>query len=465
MQTKPQRSCRASAMALLLATAPCMSAAQSQATSDTLTLPSPPDAGAARAPDQRYAVDILLVVAHPDDEMFVAPWLAKARLEQRQRIAVLYMTRGDAGGNVLGAEQGQSLALVREIEARRALALLGIDLVWFLDAPDTPAVDGHDVRRSLAAWDHGKRLGQLVRVIRLTKPKVVVSMLPDVVVGENHGDHQAAGVIATEAFDVAGDPAQFSEQLASSPDPTRFGQLLEGLHPWQPQKLYFFSDADAQDFLQRRGPRYAVTDKSPAGRAYFRYWLGFAHTHQTQYLNLPPEDMPVPADGLPSRAFVLGKTLVGGRVTDDVLHGVREVLIDHSPPQVVSAKQDAPVISLGGPWAFYRSFWSAHGLAHLAKLQATPVLGVTRGSRNVVPILLRNDSANEILLSIEAKVPSPWTVEQPFARYPVPANSVREVSISILAPERPEKTPALVELKLRAGDRILGDTSLAVHVR
>ena len=34
-------------------------------------------------------------------------------------------------------------------------------------------------------------------------------------IGENHGDHQAAGVLATEAFDVAGDPSVFPAQLAA----------------------------------------------------------------------------------------------------------------------------------------------------------------------------------------------------------------------------------------------------------
>jgi hypothetical protein len=37
--------------------------------------------------------------------------------------------------------------------------------------------------------------------------------MPGFFVGENHGDHQAAGVLATEAFDSAGDPTVFRRSL------------------------------------------------------------------------------------------------------------------------------------------------------------------------------------------------------------------------------------------------------------
>ncbi len=34
-------------------------------------------------------------------------------------------------------------------------------------------------------------------VVRLTRAEVILTWLPGIFVGENHGDHQAAGVIAT----------------------------------------------------------------------------------------------------------------------------------------------------------------------------------------------------------------------------------------------------------------------------
>lgn len=80
-------------------------------------------------------------------------------------------------------------------------------------------------------------LENVVRLIRLTRPEVILTFLPAFVAGENHADHQAASVIANEAFDLAGDASVFSEQLVPSGE-----QSGEGLTPWQPQKIYYFSD-------------------------------------------------------------------------------------------------------------------------------------------------------------------------------------------------------------------------------
>src|SRR6266513_2463543 len=77
-------------------------------------------------PDERYKADILLVVAHPDDETAISSYLARAIFDHHKRVAVIYGTRGDGGGNNVGNEQAASLGAVREIEARRALASLGI---------------------------------------------------------------------------------------------------------------------------------------------------------------------------------------------------------------------------------------------------------------------------------------------------------------------------------------------------
>src|SRR6266487_1510310 len=233
-------------------------------------------------PDERYKADLLLVVAHPDDEGAATPYLARA-LDEHKRIAVVYGTRGSSGANEAGAEQGAALGAIREIEARNALTTLGITNVWFLGGKDTAS---QNVLQSLANWDHGAVLEQLVRLVRLTRPEVILTFLPGTFIGENHGDHQASGVLATEAFDLASDPTAFPAQVAGASK--RLEIYVENLTPWQPKKLYFFSDADDQKQFAGTGPAYSIREISPSQKKpYWRLAMDAATPHLTQF----PEDI------------------------------------------------------------------------------------------------------------------------------------------------------------------------------
>jgi len=46
-----------------------------------------------RGGDERYKADILVVVAHPDDEGFFTPFLARAIYDLHKRVAVVFGTR------------------------------------------------------------------------------------------------------------------------------------------------------------------------------------------------------------------------------------------------------------------------------------------------------------------------------------------------------------------------------------
>src|SRR5438094_8338270 len=234
--------------------------------------------------DERYKVDLLLVVAHPDDEGAATPYLARA-LDQHKRIAVVFGTGGSSGANEAGGEQAAALGAIREIEARNALATLGITNVWFLGGKDTAS---QNVLLSLANWDHGESLEQLVRLVRLTRPEVILTFLPGTFIGEDHGDHQASGVLATESFDLAGDATAFPEQIAGPSK--RLEPFLENLRPWQPKKIYYFPDADRDDIFRGKGPEYSVKEifkvtKKPYWRASLDGYL----IHETQAKSLSDE--------------------------------------------------------------------------------------------------------------------------------------------------------------------------------
>src|SRR5215472_11904565 len=281
-----------------------------------------------RQADERYKADILVVVAHPDDEAAATPYLARA-LDEGKHVAVAYGTRGSSGENQSGAEQAAALGAIREIEARRSLAHFGITNVWFLGGKDTAS---QDVLQSLANWDHGAALENLVRIMRVTRPEVVLTFLPGTFIGEDHGDHQASGVLATEAFDLAGNPTVFPAQLAAPL--RRLEPYLENLQPWQVKKIYYFPDADREDIFRGKGPDYPVKEISKLSKLpYWRMALDAFRAHQTQaksYLDkiaqmdeAQIEKMATSDNGWgEDQHYVLGKSLVGGSVTGDIFEGI-----------------------------------------------------------------------------------------------------------------------------------------------
>ncbi len=375
-------------------------------------------------PDERFKADILLVVAHPDDETEVTGYLARAIFDEHKRVAVIFGTRGDGGGNAAGQEQAAALGAEREIEARQALGVLGVTNVWFLGGPDTP---GQDVLRSLETWNHGSALDQAVRLVRLTRPAVILTWLPSSVAGENHGDHQAAGVIATEAFDMAGDPTAFPEQLAAPRDRNNIGNLTEGLHPWQTKKIYYFSDAADSGFQSGKGPHYSTEEDSVSKKTpYYKIAAEEMSLHLTQ-----DDTGQMAAAALRKGDYtyfrqpvllILGKSLVGGSISGDIFEGIKGSSVPFSPaPGYKAVRRSGISMELGGPWNFYRDFWQAHGLSQLGGLLPEVGINVVPGERIQIPLLIHNDSDVDAIVTINANVPDGWTEVSGGGPYVVPA--------------------------------------------
>lgn len=417
-------------------------------------------------PDQRYKADILLVVAHPDDETAISGYLARAILDQHKRVAVIYGTRGDGGGNAVGYEQAASLGAVREIEARRALASFGVMNVWFLGAPDTP---GQDVLRSLETWRHGNALEQVVRLVRLTRPEVILTWLPCYVAGENHDDHQAAAVIATEAFGIAGDPTVFPSQVAAPRERMRISNYGEGLRPWQAKKLYYFSDADHTEFMDARGPRYDTTEVSPSRKVpYYRLSADEWSFHETQrgvgdVARSAIEKGDFTALKEPER-FILGKSLVNSATTGDIFEGVLSDAIAHVPIRGYRRQQRTGIsLELGGPWAFYREFWSAQNIEHLSGL-VSPEVGVAGGQPLNVPLLISNDTDEPKLVKLVTEFPEGWSERARFDSFPVAAHETYPVQLVLVAPAGHAKEWHKINWKAEADGRQVGSVVLRVHL-
>jgi LmbE family N-acetylglucosaminyl deacetylase len=409
-------------------------------------------------PDSRYKVDILEIVGHPDDDSEVAPYVAKIIEQEHKRVAVVYTTRGNSGGNAAGPEQANALADIREMEARHSLASYGINNAWFLQGSDTP---GADVLHSLEQWGHGKALDEIVRLVRITRPEVIITWLPDYVVGENHEDHQAAGVLATEAFDLAANPLAFPEQLEAARNRFSISNYGEGLRPWQPKKIYYVSDTIHFDFFKGNGPEYPTSDISPSRKiAYSRVAVEAWGAYKTQNDFTDAElkefsEMPV--------RFIFGKSLVGGTATSDIFEGIAPDPIPYARAHGYEPPPPALTLELGGPWGFYREFWRAHNIEHIANLYP-PEAQVTAGESLWVPLIIRNDTDASRQVTLHSSLPAGWTQKPDATLYTVAAHDSYPVQLTITSSAAHKNTWQNLTWNADSNGQNVGSVTLRVDI-
>jgi LmbE family N-acetylglucosaminyl deacetylase len=437
------------------------------------------------APDERFKADVLLVVAHPDDEGAATPYLARAIYDEHKRVAVVFTTRGGSGGNDYSREHGEALADIREQEARQACAALGITNVWFLDGKDTAS---QNVLNSLANWGHGANLEALVRIVRLTRPEVILSWLPSIFIGENHGDHQASGVLSTEAFDLAGDPVVFPAQVAGASK--RLEPYLENLTPWQPKKIYFFSDASDEKQFAGKGPAYSVKEISPSQRKpYWRIALDAAKPHLTQFpgeihmLSALSEEQLNKMMSDPEHMWwsepmtlILGKATVPARPWDPIFPDVEPrpkepatSVGQHPAPSSAVESVQPIILELGDPWHFYEKFRFAHKLTDLPVASA-PEIAVKSGTVVGIPLVITRKPGAPREINISVNAPSGWNVISGAGKFMLPDDEIIYLRVELQSPTIPEK-----ELKGRqadsiavsgfAGEKPIGEAKLKVMLR
>jgi len=423
-----------------------------------------------RVPDPRFKADILVVVAHPDDESLVAAYLAREIYDNQKRVAVVYGTRGGGGNNEVGPEQAAAMADIREIEGREATAALGITNVWFLGGHDYAS---QDALNSLAFWGHGACLDQLVRVVRLTRPSVILTFLPDFTTGENHGDHQAAGVLATEAFDMAGDPTAFPEQVSPTHDPDKNGNLMEALRPWQPEKIYYFHNP-TYDIFTGQGPQYSANDISPSRHERYGILAAKAFTHhRTQGGDVAERMIKKLATETPQSQddsrmmepvkLIFGKSWVPSGVMDDVFAGVvAEGIAYQRAPGYSAVAYSKPALEIGDPWSYYKRFWQAHGLEHLANLVPAEIT-VKVGGALAIPLVVENPFDKDLAVDFTVKAPDGWKVA-PMAAAQIGPHTRYYLRVQAAAPSTKLAGWQEFAVSARSGDTSLGTVQVRAEL-
>lgn len=165
------------------------------------------------------SVDILVIIAHPDDAEFGAAGTLARWIREGKTAAYVVCTRGEKGTSDPGVSP-ETLASVREAEQRAAAAVLGVAEVVFLDFPDQGLEDTPEFRK------------QLVRMIRSFRPKTVFTTDPYRRYLW-HRDHRIVGQAAMDAV------YPLARDYWAYPDLSE-----EGLLPHNVEEIYCFGTED-----------------------------------------------------------------------------------------------------------------------------------------------------------------------------------------------------------------------------
>ncbi len=138
----------------------------------------------------KFHDNILVVVAHPDDETLISGTLAKL-VDRGYSVTITFTTSGDDGQDVSGQGlSGADLAKEREQEARKSLNCLGIHhQPIFLKFPDSHVHEHIDELKNA-----------LLDVFKKVDPVVVISFGPDGITDDL--DHQMTGFVTDHIFDI-----------------------------------------------------------------------------------------------------------------------------------------------------------------------------------------------------------------------------------------------------------------------
>ena len=163
----------------------------------------------------------LYMAAHPDDEN--TRMIAHFANVNKVETAYLSLTRGDGGQNLIAPDIRELLGLTRTQELLAARRIDG-GRQFFSRANDFGYSKHPD--ETFNIWARDSVLADAVWVIRQFRPDIIVLRFDPRAPGSTHGHHTASGIIGMEAFDLAGDPTAFPEQL-------------EYVDTWQPKRIYW----------------------------------------------------------------------------------------------------------------------------------------------------------------------------------------------------------------------------------
>ena len=185
---------------------------------------------------------LMTVHAHPDDETIGTGGLMAKAVAAGHRVVLVTCTRGEQGDIVVAEldtpENHRRLGEIRAAELEAAMGELGVtewENLGYRDSDMVGRVGNNDPRCFWQA-DLDEAARRLTWLVRRYRPDVMTTY--NDFGGYGHPDHIRTHDVSVRAFDRAGDPAWYPEQLAPEHGGDGAVGANGGLAPWSPIKLY-----------------------------------------------------------------------------------------------------------------------------------------------------------------------------------------------------------------------------------
>jgi LmbE family N-acetylglucosaminyl deacetylase len=157
----------------------------------------------------------LVMAPHPDDAEFYAGGLIVSLIDAGTEVTIITATDGCCGSYV---ENRSDLIRIRKIEAENAAKVMGAQLIM---------LGYHDYELDQVPMDELRE--KLIRIIRIQKPDIVISIDP-FASNAVHPDHRALAWAASDAVNHSGLPLVYPHHLD------------EGIKPHFVCEKYFYSE-------------------------------------------------------------------------------------------------------------------------------------------------------------------------------------------------------------------------------
>ncbi len=391
---------------------------------------------------------VLVIGAHPDDEDTQLLVLLSRGLGAQA--AYLSLTRGEGGQNLIGAELGPGLGIIRTEELLAARDLDGARQ-YFTRAYDFGFSKSAD--EAFRFWPRDSLLKDVLDVIRRFRPQIIVSVFAGTP-ADGHGQHQVAGLLARQAFDALRDST------------------------WGPVKLYRSTrfDSAATNLTLPAGTLDPVI-----GQSYYQLAMASRSRHRSQDMGQLQRPGPsnVRLSLIVTRPGATGAGLFAG--VDTVVHGAGleryAALIDSARAALNPWRPAAalPYLSralhlLGAADADQRALLErAVAIAAGVAIDGTTDDGiVTQGQRLQVEVNVWNAGDSVVRVdSLEVRAPAGWTVERlDFGGATVSAGAVSTQRFVVGVAREAERTqPYFLRRPLTMGGGLYDWTGVPPDVR